>query len=402
MLLFLLKAFYGLKQASTLWYRHLIKTLTDLKLEQVSEMKCLFINKHMLIFFYVNDIAVLYEKKHLQQMKKFQNKFFQIYEMRYMGELQWFLEIRITRNRLLRTLTLCQDNYIDKLTIKFNVNTFFKSSGASMNSYESGIIKNSNQATVQQILEYQQRIGFINFAVVIIRSDIAFAAFKLSEFLINSSFQHIDATDKVLKYLTHIRNYEIVFNVQAINSNCIFFESLDASFADDLKTRYNSQKYCFKLFNKMIDWKASKQKTVTISSTEAELLAIFMTVNIKMWWNRFLEIIAFQTSFTYIECDNQQTIRTFTVFGAFFNIKLRHVDIHRHWLRQKIQNETVSIKWIFSINILADELIKILPSQRHKEFVKLIDLKDVLTACIIKENENEKIKKKAKDAEKAV
>ena len=51
-------------------------------------MKCFFINKHMLVFFYVNDIAVFYKKKHFQQMKKFQNKFFQIYEMRYMNELQ--------------------------------------------------------------------------------------------------------------------------------------------------------------------------------------------------------------------------------------------------------------------------------------------------------------------------
>ena len=205
----------------------------------------------------------------------------------------------------------------------------------------------------------------------------------------------------MLKYLIHIKSYEIIFNAQAINSNCIFFESSNASFADDLKTRYNSQKYCFKLFDDMIDWKASKQKTVTINLTEAKLLAIFMTANIKMWWNRFLEIIVFQTSFTYIKCDNRQTIRVFTTSETFFNIKLRHVDIHRHWLRQKIQNETVNIKWILNINILADELIKILLLQRHKKFVKLIDFEDVLTACIIKKDENEKIKKKAKDAEEA-
>ena len=57
----------------------------------------------------------------------------------------------------------------------------------------------------------------------------------------------------MLKYLAHIKNYEIVFNAQAINNNYIFFESSNASFADDLKTRYNSQKYCFKLFDEMID-----------------------------------------------------------------------------------------------------------------------------------------------------
>ena len=75
-LLLLLKALYDLKQASALWYRHLTKTLNELELEQVSEMKCLFVNFYMLVFFYVNDIAIFYEKKHTQQMKKFQNKLF--------------------------------------------------------------------------------------------------------------------------------------------------------------------------------------------------------------------------------------------------------------------------------------------------------------------------------------
>ena len=115
------------------------------------------------------------------------------------------------------------------------------------------IEKNFNQTTAQQILTYQQCINFINFATVIIKSDIAFAAFKLSEFFINSSSQHLKAVNKMLKYLAHIRSYEIAFNFQVININCIFFESSDALFADDIKTRYNSQKYCFKLFNEMID-----------------------------------------------------------------------------------------------------------------------------------------------------
>ena len=86
----------------------------------------------------------------------------------------------------------------------------------------------------------------------------------------------------MLKYLTHIKSYEIVFNNQAININFIFFDFFDVWFVDDLRTRHNSQKYYFKLFNEMINWKASKQKTVIISFIEAKLLIIFMTVNIKI------------------------------------------------------------------------------------------------------------------------
>ncbi len=80
---------------------------------------------------------------------------------------------------------------------------------------------------------------------------------------------------------------------------------------------------------------------------------------------------------TYIECDNKQTIRAFTKPGSQLTTKLRHVDIHRHWLRQEVLNGTVTIKYTPTTSILADGLTKMLPPQRHKEFVKLIGLKAI-------------------------
>ncbi|KOS37314.1 hypothetical protein ACN38_g11899 [Penicillium nordicum] len=47
----------------------------------------------------------------------------------------------------------------------------------------------------------------------------------------------------------------------------------DASFGDN-KDRKSSEGYICKLYGGPIDWKASKQKTVTTSTTEAELLAL--------------------------------------------------------------------------------------------------------------------------------
>ena len=147
-LLLLLKAFYELKQALALWYQNLRKIFIDLELKQVLEIKCFFINIYILVFFYVNDIIVLYEKKYIKQMKEFQNKFFQIYEIRYIDELQWFLEIHISRNHNQCILTLYQNSYIDKFIIKFNVNTASKVSEASLNSFDNDFEKNSNQIIV--------------------------------------------------------------------------------------------------------------------------------------------------------------------------------------------------------------------------------------------------------------
>jgi hypothetical protein len=53
----------------------------------------------------------------------------------------------------------------------------------------------------------------------------------------------------------------------------IFTAALDASFADN-HDRKSSEGFIFYLFGGLIEWKSRKQKTITTSTTEAELLAI--------------------------------------------------------------------------------------------------------------------------------
>ena len=67
-----------------------------------------------------------------------------------------------------------------------------------------------------------------------------------------------------------------------------------------------------------------------------------------------------------------QTIRAFT--APKFTTRLRHVDIHRHWLRQEISKGTINIAWVSSTKILADGLTKQLTPQKHEEFLKLLGL----------------------------
>lgn len=374
-LLLLLRALYGLKQSPALWYKNLSTTLTNLGLEPIPGVDCLFANDSMVVFFFVDDIVVIFDRRHAEKVNEFQAKLFEAYEMRYLGELQWFLGIRIARDRTSQKLWLCQDSYIEKLISKFNVDISTKAPGAPL-SYYVTLLKNPGQASPEEILSYQQRIGSVNFSAVITRPDIAFAASKLSEFLINPSSQHIEAANGLLRYLAHTKEYVIEYDGEIINSNTIFLVSSDAAFADDLETRYSSQGYCFKLFGGLIDWKASKQRTVTTSSTEAELLAVSNTGKELLWWNRFFEAIDFHLNMTpHIQCDNRQTIRAFTNEPGQFSTKLRHVDVHRHWLRQEVQKASILIRWTPSLKVIADGLTKALPPQRHQEFINLLGLK---------------------------
>ena len=57
--------------------------------------------------------------------------------------------------------------------------------------------------------------------------------------------------------------------------------------------------------------------------------------------------------------------------------KLRHVDIHNHWLRQEVQQERLKIEWICTADMKADGFTKILPRQKHEHFVRQLNLTDV-------------------------
>ena len=48
----------------------------------------------------------------------------------------------------------------------------------------------------------------------------------------------------------------------------------DAAFADDVATCRSTERYLFQLFGGAVDWHSTKQKTVTTSSMEVELLAL--------------------------------------------------------------------------------------------------------------------------------
>jgi hypothetical protein len=79
-----------------------------------------------------------------------------------------------------------------------------------------------------------------------------------------------------------------------------------------------------------------------------------------------------------IRCDNRQTIRLLTEESAKLKTKLRHVDVHNHWLCQKIIEQNIDLLWESSQRTLADGLTKPLQPAKFSEFVKLLQLDDLL------------------------
>lgn len=71
----LLRALYGFRQSPALWYNHLSSMLENLGLFPVPGVNCLFANQYLILFFFVDDIAVIFASENTTNVNKFNKDF---------------------------------------------------------------------------------------------------------------------------------------------------------------------------------------------------------------------------------------------------------------------------------------------------------------------------------------
>jgi hypothetical protein len=156
---------------------------------------------------------------------------------------------------------------------------------------------------------------------VFTRPDISLTYSVLFRHLTKPGQRHLDAAIHAWRFLIKTRNLALKasalttdntgYSISGSDSTTepVFFRASNASFADDPSTRASSDGYLFKLFRMPIDWKATKQRSVTKSTTEAELYALSRTALELIWWNNLFSQLKFNTGITpVIYCDNKQTV----------------------------------------------------------------------------------------------
>jgi hypothetical protein len=330
------------------------------------------------VFFYVDDMAIAFRPEDSDHAHKFKVDLMSHYKMTDEGDLRWFLGVRIIRDREQQKIWLSQQSYIEKLAHSFKIRISDRMPQIPIGAPEPR--KNEKEASAESIHLYQRKVGSLLYAAVVTRPDIARAASKLSEFLKNPSDEHHEAADQCLRYLYATRHLAIEYDGME-DCEALLIAS-DASFADDDDDRKSSQGYLIKLFGGPVAWKASKQATVTTSTTEAELLALEHTVKEGFALKRLFRDIQLEIqNGLKFHCDNTQTIRLVVDDNARLRTRLRHVDIQNMWLKQEYKKAHFQIAYLPTAEMPADGLTKALPKQKFDSFVKqlgLVNIKDLL------------------------
>ncbi len=125
-------------------------------------------------------------------------------------------------------------------------------------------------------------------------------------------------------------------------------------------------------------WSVNKQDKLTTSSAQAELLAISQTVKETIYLSCLMQAFKFGIPEALkIECENSQTIRLLVDQSMKLKTKLRHVDFHSYWLRQKVHCSLIYIRWVLTKKMVADGLTKALSSAQKRDlFVKITGIED--------------------------
>ena len=386
-LLEVLCALYGLKESPLLWYEELKRTLIKLGLKPVAGFPCLYTTSTLILFVYIDDIVMAYHRSNSHDHQALEQQLEEIYDLKSIGDLAWFLGIHVVRDRLEHKTWLVQDAYIEKTCARFGIDPVGRYPDIPLS--ENWLPQSNEDPDKARTKLYQQLVGSLAYIAVWGRPDVARAHVVFACHLTNPGQSHVSKIRKTWEYLLGTRGYAL--EASASNHDLIeyitddpnyrdplFFGSSDASYADEPETRRSSQGYAFKFSGMTIDWKATVQRTVTKSTTEAELLSLSLAGSQMQEWIRFFHGISLTLDCKpTIWCDNQQTVGIATKSQDKLHTKVKHVDIHQLWIRQEVTAGRLDVVWVPTDKMLADGLTKTLPRQKFKEFVRLLGLTDI-------------------------
>ena len=131
----------------------------------------------------------------------------------------------------------------------------------------------------------------------------------------------------------------------------------DADWAGSVVDRKSTSGCCFNLGSASISWMSRKQKSVALSTAEAEYIAASMACCEAVWLRKlFSELFQHVLDTTVILCDNQSGIRM--TENPVFHDRSKHIDIRYHFIRDMVQRGAVRLDHIGTDEQVADILTK--------------------------------------------
>ena len=313
-------------------------------------------NGFVYVCLYVDDMIIA--AKTSEEIHDVKKSLKNAFKMKELGPVKFILGMEIDHNTTAGTLMIKQTRYIDDVVKRFgqeNAKAVDNPCAAGLRLSKSQSPGTDSERTVMRLKPYRSLIGCLLYITTCTRPDIAFVVTQLSRFLENPGQQHWNAAVRVLRYLKSTRQHGIIY--QGGSGNVILKAYSDADWGTNIDDRRSVSGVIVMIGNAPVVFKSKFQRTVALSSAEAEYMAWSLCVQEVLWTRAILtDMGMLQKRATTIWEDNQGAIAL--AQNAGYHARTKHVDIRHHFIRENVERGTVTIKYIDTKNHLADILTK--------------------------------------------
>src|SRR5256886_9376141 len=328
------RALYGLKQAPRAWYNRLKTFLIQSGFVIGKVDTTLFIktiDKDILIIqIYVDDIIFGSINENL--CKDFSEIMKREFEMSHMGELNYFLGLQI--KQLHNGIFINQSKYAKELLKRFGMeNSGSKRTpmGTTTNLDKDEIGKSVDQKV------YRGMIGSLLYLTAS-RPNIIFSVCLCARYQSNPKESHLKSVKKILRYLKHTTDFGLFY------PKACAFELLsysDADFAGCKTDRKSTSGTCHFLGQSLVSWCCKKQNSVSLSTTEAEYIAVGLACAQVLWMQQMLSDYGITLTKSPILCDNNSAICISK--NPALHSRTKHIDVRHHFIRDHIDKGHVTV-----------------------------------------------------------
>ncbi len=388
------KALYGLKQSGREWWQHLHAFLVSLGFRRCASDTCVYVRvsrsgRPIIIAIYVDDIPGAFDEADRAEWEEIKAAFARRFSISFLGDADWLLNMRITRDRPNRLLWLDQHSYVVSVLEEFQLDEARSVAhpGAQTELSLADCPRTPAEATRMAKLPYRRVIGLLTYLANCTRPDIAFNVNLLAQFSQNPGAAHWRALEQILRYLSGTAAHGLVFdgNTAAPHAPSALPASgqtvyADASWAGCKDSRRSTTGWLIRVGNSWVDWCCSKQATVALSSCEAEYMAATAAVQGAIWVQQLLGEIGFlaQTDASgsggtkaaqpvpLVLSDSKSAIAV--AHTDALHSRSKHIDIRHHFIREAIERGFVKLEWISTHEQVADILTKSLQPRLFTKF----------------------------------
>jgi hypothetical protein len=283
--------------------------------------------------------------------------------MKDLGNMKKIVGIRITNEP--EKITLDQEEYINDMLIRFKMEDC-KPTSTPM------AVKNKGYKEDERIFEdekmYKQLIGSLIYLSNSTRPDICYSVNQLARNMQNPTFENWKQGKRILRYLQGTKQIKLIYKKKK-EELCGYS---DASYAEDKKDRKSTSGQVFMKNGGAISWKSRKQKIVSLSSMEAEYIALTDATKEGIWLKKMEKELNKENNILTIFEDNQSAIKTAN--NRIHNDRSKHIDVRYHFIRELIEEKKLKLVYCPTQNMIADIMTKALGKIAHERLRKAMGL----------------------------